>query len=40
MAREAKSQYDQGIPLKEIRENIDKKYENTGVPSTPTPKPE
>ncbi|KAB7665108.1 hypothetical protein F9279_21685 [Bacillus sp. B1-b2] len=39
MAREAKSEFEKGTPLKEIRDNIDKEYKETGSPSTPTPMP-
>ncbi|MBI0581342.1 hypothetical protein IEC97_28955 [Neobacillus cucumis] len=39
MAREAKSEYEKGTPLKEIRNMFDEKYKGTGTPSTPTPIP-
>ncbi|MDE3839100.1 hypothetical protein C0966_06930 [Bacillus methanolicus] len=39
MAREAKSEYEKGTSLKEIRQMIDKKYEGIGTPPTPTPMP-
>ncbi|MBT2758784.1 hypothetical protein J7E71_23210 [Mesobacillus foraminis] len=39
MAREAESEFEKGTPLKEIRDNIDKKYEGSGTNPTPTPLP-
>lgn len=40
IAREAKSEFEKGKSLKDIRNMIDKKYEGMGTDSTPTPMPE
>ncbi|HER2025540.1 TPA: hypothetical protein VJR00_001782 [Streptococcus pyogenes] len=40
MAREAKSEFNKGTSLEDIRNMIDEKYKGTGIDSTPTPMPE
>lgn len=40
IAREAKSEFEKGTSLIDIRHMIDKKYESMGTESTPTPMPE
>ncbi|KAA0547220.1 hypothetical protein FZW96_14200 [Bacillus sp. BGMRC 2118] len=40
IARAAKQEYEKGTDLKTIRDMIDNKYKDIGVPSTPTPMPE
>jgi len=39
IAREAKQEFEKGTDIKTIRENIDKKYGESGIESTPTPMP-
>ncbi|MGH7563687.1 MAG: hypothetical protein ACREK5_04610 [Gemmatimonadota bacterium] len=38
IAREAKRQYEAGVPLPEIRRIVEEKY-SQGRPGTPTPRP-
>jgi hypothetical protein len=40
IAREAKSEFEKGTSLRDIRNMIDEKYEGVGTESTPTPMPE